>query len=51
MKLHVLLVLLFGSILNLTAQTKGSISGKITDKTTAQPLPYVSVVVKITVLP
>lgn len=46
MKLHVLLVLLFGSILNLTAQTKGSISGKITDKTTAQPLPYVSVVVK-----
>lgn len=46
MKLHVLLVLLFGSILNLTAQTKGSISGKITDKTTAQPLPYVSVVIK-----
>jgi len=46
MKLHVLLVLLFGSILNLSAQTKGSISGKITDKTTTQPLPYVSVVVK-----
>lgn len=46
MKLHVLLVLLFGSILNLTAQTKGNISGKITDKTTAQPLPFVSIVVK-----
>ncbi|MFP9115559.1 TonB-dependent receptor domain-containing protein [Flavobacterium sp. RHBU_3] len=46
MKLNVLLVLLFGSIMTLTAQTKGSISGKITDKTSKQPLPYVSVVVK-----
>lgn len=46
MKLQVLLVLLFSSVLTLTAQTKGSVSGKITDKASAQPLPFVSVVIK-----
>jgi len=46
MKIHMLWVLLLGSIMTLTAQTTGNISGKITDKTTGQPLPFVSVVVK-----
>lgn len=40
------MVLLFGSIMTMTAQNSGSISGKITDKTTNEPLPYVSIVVK-----
>ena len=46
MKLKLLFVLLFGSILSVTAQTQGSISGKVTDKSTNQPLPYVNIVVK-----
>ncbi|MFL9844887.1 TonB-dependent receptor domain-containing protein [Flavobacterium rhizosphaerae] len=46
MKLKMLIVLLIGSIVSLTAQTQGSISGKVTDKATTQPLPYVSIVVK-----
>jgi outer membrane receptor protein involved in Fe transport len=36
---------LFGSI-TLYAQNAGTISGKVNDKATAQPLPYVSIVVK-----
>jgi outer membrane receptor protein involved in Fe transport len=39
-------MLLFGSIMTMAAQNTGSISGKITDKTTNSPLPYVSIVVK-----
>ncbi|WP_116789415.1 outer membrane beta-barrel family protein [Flavobacterium psychrotrophum] len=46
MKLHMLWVLLMGSIMTITAQTTGNISGKITDKTSGQSLPFVSVVVK-----
>lgn len=45
MYFRLLLVFLFGSI-TLYAQNAGSISGKINDKATAQPLPYVSIVVK-----
>jgi len=39
-------MLLLGSIMTLTAQTQGSISGKVTDKTTKEPLPYVNIVIK-----
>lgn len=39
-------MLLFGSIMTMTAQNPGSISGKIIDKTTKEALPYVSIVVK-----
>lgn len=46
MNFKLLLVLLLGSIMTLSAQTPGSISGKVTDKSTRQPLPYVNIVVK-----
>lgn len=46
MNFKLLLMLLLGSIMTLTAQTQGSISGKVTDKTTKQPLAYVNIVVK-----
>ncbi|AWH83716.1 TonB-dependent receptor [Flavobacterium album] len=46
MHFKLLMVLLFGSIMTMTAQNSGSISGKITDKTTNEPLPYVSIVIK-----
>lgn len=46
MKIHVLLVLLFGSLISMHAQNPGNISGKIIDKATGQPLPYVNVIVK-----
>jgi len=46
MKLHMLFVLLFSGITTLFAQNPGSISGKITDKTTGEPLPYVDIVIK-----
>lgn len=46
MKLKFLWVLLFGSIMTMTAQNAGSVSGKIIDSTTKQPLPYVSIVIK-----
>jgi outer membrane receptor protein involved in Fe transport len=46
MNFKLLIMLLLGSIMTLSAQTPGSISGKITDKATKQPLPYVNVVVK-----
>jgi len=39
-------MLLFGSILSLTAQTQGTISGKVIDKPTKQALPYVNIIVK-----
>ena len=39
-------MLLFGSIMTMTAQNSGSISGKIIDKTTKEALPYVNIVVK-----
>lgn len=39
-------MLLFGSIMTIAAQTPGSISGKIIDNTSKEPLPYVSVVIK-----
>jgi len=46
MKLHMLFVLLFSGITTLFAQNPGSITGKIIDKTTGEPLPYVSIVIK-----
>ncbi|RYD91293.1 MAG: TonB-dependent receptor, partial [Sphingobacteriales bacterium] len=46
MKLQMLFVLLFSGITSLFAQNTGTITGKITDKTTGEPLPFVSVVVK-----
>lgn len=46
MNFKLLIVLLLGSIMTLSAQTPGSITGKVTDKTTKQPLPYVNIVVK-----
>ncbi|MXN92198.1 TonB-dependent receptor [Flavobacterium sp. Sd200] len=46
MKFKLLFMLLLGSIMTLTAQTPGSISGRVTDKTSKQPLPYVNIVVK-----
>jgi len=46
MKLKLLFMLLFAGVTSLTAQTTGSISGKITDNKTKQPLPYVNIVVK-----
>lgn len=41
-----LFVLLFSSITTLFAQNPGSVSGKITDGATKEPLPYVSIVLK-----
>lgn len=46
MKLQLLFVLLFSGITTLFAQNNGSVSGKITDATTGEPLPYVSIVLK-----
>jgi len=46
MRLKLLFMLLIASITSITAQTTGSITGKIIDKTTKQPLPYVNIVVK-----
>ncbi|KGO85573.1 TonB-dependent receptor [Flavobacterium rivuli WB 3.3-2 = DSM 21788] len=46
MKLKFLFMLLLAGMTSLTAQTTGSISGKITDKATKLPLPYVNIVVK-----
>jgi outer membrane receptor protein involved in Fe transport len=46
MKLQLLFVLLLSGITTLFAQNNGTISGKITDGTTKEPLPYVSIVVK-----
>lgn len=41
-----LFVLLFSGITTLFAQNPGSVSGKITDAATGEPLPYVSIVIK-----
>jgi len=46
MKLKLLFMLFMGSVISLTAQTAGTLTGKVTDKTTAQPLPYVNIVLK-----
>lgn len=46
MKLKIFFMLLFGGILSAAAQNPGSITGKVTDKATTQPAPYVSIVVK-----
>lgn len=46
MKFKMLLALLLGSIMTLTAQNQGSITGKVIDNSTKEALPYVSIVVK-----
>ncbi|MDV6169903.1 outer membrane beta-barrel family protein [Flavobacterium sp. DG1-102-2] len=46
MKLKFLCMLLLGSIMTMTAQNPGSITGKVIDATTKEALPYVSIVVK-----
>lgn len=46
MKFKLLLCFLLGSLSTLYAQKTGEISGKVIDKTTNEPLPYVSIVVK-----
>ncbi len=46
MKLKMLFMLLFGSIMTITAQNQGSITGKVIDKATTEPIPYVNIVVK-----
>ncbi|MCO6146828.1 TonB-dependent receptor domain-containing protein [Flavobacterium sp. NRK1] len=46
MKFKLLCMLLLGSIMTMTAQNPGSITGKIIDNTTKEPLPYVSIVIK-----
>ncbi|ALM49959.1 TonB-dependent receptor [Flavobacterium psychrophilum] len=46
MKLKFLCMLLLGSIMTMTAQNQGSITGKVIDNTTKEALPYVSIVVK-----
>lgn len=46
MKLQFLLALLFGSLMSVSAQNAGSINGKVLDKTTSEPIPYVNVIVK-----
>ncbi len=46
MNFKFLLLFLLGSLATVYAQNPGSLSGKVIDKTTSQPLPYVSIVVK-----
>ncbi|MGV3461065.1 MAG: TonB-dependent receptor domain-containing protein [Flavobacterium sp.] len=46
MKLKMFFVFLFGSIMTIAAQNPGSITGKVTDKASTEPLPYVTVTVK-----
>ena len=46
MNFKFLLLFLIGSLATVYAQNPGSLSGKVIDKTTSQPLPYVSIVVK-----
>jgi outer membrane receptor protein involved in Fe transport len=46
MKFKMLFMLLFGSIMTITAQNQGSITGKVIDKATTEPIPYVNIVVK-----
>lgn len=41
-----LFMLLLGSIMTLTAQNQGSITGRVTDKATTQPLSYVTIAIK-----
>ncbi|MFD2890948.1 TonB-dependent receptor domain-containing protein [Flavobacterium chuncheonense] len=46
MKLKFLIVLLLSNFMSLFAQSSGSITGKVMDKNTNEPLPYVTVVLK-----
>ncbi|AXG73105.1 TonB-dependent receptor [Flavobacterium arcticum] len=46
MNFKLLLLFLLGSLATAYAQNPGSLSGKVIDKTTTEPLPYVSIVVK-----
>ncbi|SDW75214.1 TonB-dependent receptor domain-containing protein [Flavobacterium degerlachei] len=55
MKIKLILICLFGTLLSMQAQTSvksvplespGSVTGKVVDKTTNEPLPYVNVIVK-----
>ncbi len=46
MKFYALFLLLFGSLISAHAQNPGSISGKVQDQATGQPLPYVNIIVK-----
>jgi hypothetical protein len=39
-------MLLFGGVISMAAQTTGTVSGKVTDATTKEALPYVSIVLK-----
>ncbi|MCO6174112.1 TonB-dependent receptor [Flavobacterium sp. NRK F10] len=46
MKVNFLILLFLSNLMSLFAQNSGSVSGKVTDKKTGEPLPYVTVVVK-----
>lgn len=46
MKLKLFMLLALSSCINLFAQSSGNISGKVVDKKTNEPLPYVTIVVK-----
>ncbi|CAM3983233.1 MULTISPECIES: TonB-dependent receptor domain-containing protein [Flavobacterium] len=46
MKLKLVLILFLSNVISLFAQNSGSISGKVVDKKTNEPLPYVTIVVK-----
>ncbi len=46
MNFKLFFICLFSSIIGMQAQTKGTLTGKVTDKTTSAPISYVSIVVK-----
>jgi outer membrane receptor protein involved in Fe transport len=46
MKLKMFFMLLFGNIMSMAAQNPGSITGKVVDKASTEPLPYVTITVK-----
>lgn len=47
MNFKMFFMLLLGGIMTLSAQNQGSVTGKVIDKTTREPIPYVSIVVKV----